>query len=191
LLSIRDGALLTDALAGSAPRGATTEQDTQLAEQLQTSQKERYEHQIVVDFIAQQLRSLGLTPSYSQYPTVRQLANIQHLHTPIQARLEQAIEPLTILERLHPTPAVAGLPRAAACDLIRQSESFDRELYAAPLGWIDTAGNSNFIVGIRSALLNGRQARLYAGAGIVAQSNPEKELAEVRLKLQAMLSSLM
>ncbi|MEL7502658.1 MAG: isochorismate synthase [Cyanobacteria bacterium J06554_6] len=191
LLSIRDGELLTDALAGSAPRGGTTEQDTQLAEQLQTSQKERYEHQIVVDFIAQQLRSLGLTPSYSRCPTVRQLANIQHLHTPIQAHLKQAIEPLTILERLHPTPAVAGLPRAAACDLIRQSESFDRELYAAPLGWIDTAGNSNFIVGIRSALLNGRQARLYAGAGIVAQSNPEKELAEVRLKLQAMLSSLM
>jgi len=190
LLSLENGYLVTDALAGSAPRGQSLQQDNQLGQQLQNSPKEREEHQIVVNFIAHQLQTLGLNPHYAERPILQRLANIQHLHTPIEATVPSKLEALTILEQLHPTPAVAGLPRAAACDLIRQLESFDRDLYAAPLGWVDAAGNSTFIVGIRSALLSERQARLYAGAGIVAASDPEKELAEIRLKLQAMLSAL-
>jgi menaquinone-specific isochorismate synthase len=190
LLSIRHRQLITDALAGSAPRGLTPAADATLARQLLNSPKERYEHQVVVEFIVQQLRALGLEPEYQAQPVLLQLSNIQHLHTPIRARLPLDAEPLDILERLHPTPAVAGLPRAEACDLIPQLESFQRELYAAPLGWVDAEGNSEFVVGIRSALIEGRQARLFAGAGIVAGSNPEKELAEIRLKLQALLGSL-
>lgn len=190
LLSIRQQTLITDGLAGSAPRGSTTIVDHQLAQQLLNSQKERYEHQIVVDFIVQQLRTLGLKSIYKTEPGLLQLSNIQHLHTPIQAPLPPHTEPLEILEKLHPTPAVAGLPRPDACELIQQLETFDRGLYAAPLGWVDTQGNSEFIVGIRSALINGRQARLYAGAGIVAGSDPNKELAEIKLKLQALLGSL-
>ncbi len=190
LLSIENNYLITDALAGSAPRGQDVLADRQLGQQLQNSPKERHEHQIVVDFIVRQLQTLGLSPYYLPQPTLKQLANIQHLHTPIEVALTGDLEPLKILEQLHPTPAVAGVPRITACHLIHQLESFDRDLYAAPLGWVDAAGDSTFVVGIRSALLSGRNARLYAGAGIVAASDPDKELAEIRLKLQAMLSSL-
>lgn len=191
LLSIADSQLTTDALAGSASRSQTPEIDTQLAHTLLNSEKERYEHQVVVEFIVQQLRSLGLTPHYAATPKLLQLRHIQHLHTRISAVLgPQTVPPLDILAKLHPTPAVAGVPRRAACQLISQHETFDRSLYAAPIGWIDTQGNSEFVVGIRSALINGCQARLYAGAGIVAGSEPAKELAEIKLKLQTLLSAL-
>jgi menaquinone-specific isochorismate synthase len=190
LLSIQRRQLVTDALAGSAPRGTTVAADAALAQRLLNSQKEGYEHRVVVEFIVQQLRQLGLTPAFSEAPALLQLSNIQHLHTPIRAQLSADLEPLAILAQLHPTPAVAGLPRAAACALIQQAESFQRELYAAPLGWVDAAGNSEFIVGIRSALVDGRQARLYAGAGIVSGSDPDRELAEIQLKLQALLGAL-
>ena len=191
LLSIDQGQLATDALAGSAPRSALCGIDHQLAQSLLHSEKERYEHSVVVDFIARQLRSLNLIPLYANAPQILQLAHIQHLHTPISASLKQQnVSPLEVLHKLHPTPAVAGLPRQLACDLIRQHETFDRGLYAAPLGWIDTEGNSEFIVGIRSALINGCKARLYAGAGIVTGSQPAKELAEIKLKLQTLLNAL-
>jgi menaquinone-specific isochorismate synthase len=190
LLSIHQHHLITDALAGSAPRGQTREEDALLAQTLLSSQKELYEHRVVVDFIVQQLRELGLTPRLASKPDILRLGNIQHLHTPISADLPTHLEPLTVLAQLHPTPAVAGLPREAACDLIDQAESFPRDLYAAPLGWVDADGNSEFIVGIRSALIDGRQATLYAGAGIVPGSDPDKELNEIRLKLQALLGAL-
>lgn len=183
--------LTTDALAGSAQRGNTAIEDQKIAKQLLNTPKERYEHQVVVEFIVQQLMELGLTPEFDTSPQLLRLANIQHLHTPIQAYLPDGLSPLTLVQRLHPTPAVAGLPRPAASQLLKATESFDRELYAAPIGWIDADGNSEFAVGIRSALIDGRQARLFAGAGIMAQSNPRRELAEVKLKLQALLGTLM
>jgi len=191
LLSITQGRLTTDALAGSASRSGLKGIDQQLAQSLLHSKKERYEHRVVVEFIVKQLRSLGLTPHYTPSPQLLQLLHIQHLHTPISARLNpKTVSPLEILAKLHPTPAVAGLPRQLACQLIRQHETFDRGLYAAPLGWIDTEGNSEFVVGIRSALIDGCKARLYAGAGIVAGSEPAKELAEIKLKLQTLLNAL-
>lgn len=191
LLSIRKGQLTTDALAGSASRSPLRGIDHQLAQSLLHSEKERYEHRVVVEFIVHQLRSLGLSPHYASSPQILQLANIQHLHTPISALLSpHSISPLEIIDKLHPTPAVAGLPRQLACQLIRQHETFDRGLYAAPLGWMDTEGNSEFIVGIRSALIDGCKARLYAGAGIVSGSEPAKELAEIKLKLQTLLNAL-
>ncbi|MBT9317002.1 isochorismate synthase [Leptothoe spongobia] len=183
--------LTTDALAGSAPRGNTSKTDQLIAKQLLSNPKERYEHQVVVEFIVEQLIQLGLKPEFADSPQLLQLANIQHLHTPIQAALPHSLKPLDLVKMLHPTPAVAGLPRLTASQLLKATESFDRELYASPIGWIDANGNSEFIVGIRSALIDGRQARLFAGAGIVAQSNPRRELAEVKLKLQALLGSLM
>jgi menaquinone-specific isochorismate synthase len=118
------------------------------------------------------------------------LSNIQHLWTPIHAKLKPSIHPLEIVAQLHPTPAVAGVPTEIALAQIRHYETFDRSLYAAPLGWIDCQNNSEFIVGIRSALIKGDRARLYAGAGIVAGSDPEKELAEIQLKFQALLKAL-
>lgn len=190
LLSIYKRRLITDALAGSAARGRTIAEDAAFTQRLLNSEKERREHQVVVDFITQRLIHLGLKPQFASRPKPLQLSNIQHLHTPIQAILPSEITPLDILAELHPTPAVAGLPRDIACQQIRQHEPFERSLYAGPLGWIDPQGNAEFIVGIRSALLEGHRARLYAGAGIVAGSDPDRELAEIRLKLQALLRTL-
>ena len=190
LLSIQNHRLLTDALAGSAPRGRSVADDTNFAYRLHSSDKERHEHQVVVDFITQRLVHLGLTPQFTATPGLLKLSNIQHLHTPIQALLPGTLHPLDLVAELHPTPAVAGLPRDIACEQIYRHEGFERSLYAAPLGWIDPQGNAEFIVGIRSALIDGYRARLYAGAGIVAGSDPDRELAEVRLKLQALLQAL-
>lgn len=190
LLSIRDRLLATDALAGSAPRGCTLAEDTQLAQRLMHSTKERHEHQVVVDFMTHQLQQLGMIPQFAATPGLLHLATIQHLHTPIQAVVSPSLNPLSVVAKLHPTPAVAGLPRDTACQHIRQSEPFERSLYAAPIGWIDAEGNAEFIVAIRSALIQGDRARLYAGAGIVAGSDPDREQAEVQLKLQTLLQAL-
>ncbi|QZZ20699.1 isochorismate synthase [Leptothermofonsia sichuanensis E412] len=189
LISLRNRQLLTDALAGSAPRGKTTCEDAFLANNLLNSNKEMHEHQVVLEFITRQLCHLGLTPQPSPLRLL-QLSNIQHLQTPIQARVPAGIHLLDAIAELHPTPAVAGVPRDIACEHIRQYEAFERSLYAAPIGWVDHQGNGEFAVGIRSALIDGCHARLYAGAGIVAGSAPERELAEVQLKLQALLAAL-
>ena len=189
LVSLHDRQLLTDALAGSAPRGQTTYEDAHFANSLLNSAKEMHEHQVVTQFITRQLAQLNLAPQCSPLHLL-QLSNIQHLRTPIHALVPAEIHLLDIVAQLHPTPAVAGMPRSIACEHIRQYELFERSLYAAPIGWVDQRGNGEFAVGIRSALINGCQARLYAGAGIVAGSDPDRELAEVQLKLQALLAAL-
>lgn len=189
LISISNQQLITDALAGSAPRGKTPAEDAANANRLLNSEKERHEHLLVIDFITQRLSQLGVLPQVLA-PRLRQLSNIQHLWTPISAIVPTNVHPLKIVAQLHPTPAVAGAARDVACAEIRRYESFERGLYAAPLGWIDSEGNCEFIVGIRSALIDGDRARLYAGAGIVAGSDPDKEFAEVQLKLQALLKAL-
>jgi len=196
LLSLRAGEgnlssrqMITDALAGSSPRGKTPCEDAHLASSLLNNHKELHEHQLVIDFILGQLRHLNLSPNCAPLRLL-QLSNIQHLQTPIQATVPADIHLLDLVAALHPTPAVAGLPRSIACEQIRQAEPFERSLYAAPIGWIDHRGQGEFAVGIRSALIDGDRARLYAGAGIVAGSDPERELAEVQLKLQALLQSL-
>lgn len=189
LISIHNQDLMTDALAGSAPRGKTPAEDADLANRLLASEKEKREHQVVIDFITQRLYQLGIVPTLLP-PRLRQLSNIQHLWTPIQAKVPANVHALEIVAQLHPTPAVAGASRDIAMKEIRRYESFERGLYAGALGWVDYQGNSEFIVGIRSALIDGDRARLYAGAGIVAGSDPHKELAEIQLKLQALLKAL-
>jgi menaquinone-specific isochorismate synthase len=190
LLEIRDRQLTTDALAGSAPRGITPAEDAALANRLLCSEKERHEHQVVLDFIIQHLAQLGVNLKAIPPMRLLQLSNIQHLWTPIRATVPDRIESLHIVAALHPTPAVAGAPRSIALQEIPRYETCDRSLYAAPLGWIDYRGDSEFIVGIRSALIEGCRARLYAGAGIVAGSDAQKELAEIQLKYQAILKAL-
>ena len=189
LVKIHHQHLETDALAGSAPRGKTAIDDAHLADRLRSSQKETHEHQVVTDFITHHLKELGIT-AQSLPARLLQLPNIQHLHTPIRAIVPPDVHLLDVVAKLHPTPAVAGAPRELACEQIRHYEQFERSLYAAPIGWVDHQGNGEFAVGIRSAVLKGCQARLFAGAGIVAGSNPDKELTEVQLKLQALLSAL-
>ncbi len=189
LVRVQDRQLEADALAGSAPRGETPESDLYLAQQLLHSEKDRREHQLVIDFIARTLMNLGIK-SEMQDVTLLQLLNIQHLHTPIHAVIPRSVHILDLVAALHPTPAVAGVPRDLACAHIQQLETFDRSRYAAPIGWIDGHGNGEFAVGIRSAIVCGDRAQLFAGAGIVKGSNPEKELAEVQLKLQTLLRAI-
>ena len=190
LISLQNRQLVTDALAGSVPRGKTAAEDAKFAAQLLRSEKERREHQAVIDFIIQELQQINLRPHCSPLKILK-LSNIQHLWTPIYSRTPAQIHPLDIVGKLHPTPAVAGVPPRIACEQIRYYESFDRSLYAAPLGWVDCEGNGEFIVGIRSALIAGNRARLYAGAGIVSGSNPDRELAEIQLKFQTLLKALL
>ncbi len=189
LVSVQQRALTTDALAGSTPRGQTRQEDAQLASRLLASPKDNHEHQVVVDFITQQLMGLGLAPDRLPLRLL-QLPNIQHLLTPIRATVPPSVHVLDVVAALHPTPAVAGLPRDLACTEIRRYESFERSRYAAPIGWVNHRGDGEFAVGIRSALIDQCQARLFAGAGIVAGSDPDRELAEVQLKLQTLLSAL-
>jgi menaquinone-specific isochorismate synthase len=193
LLSINHRSLVTDALAGSAPRHQDLYRDQQSATELLANKKERNEHQTVVDFLDRTLLDLGLQTQKLAIPKILKLSNIQHLWTPITAQLHhlnQPIHPLEILSKLHPTPAVAGTPREIVSAEIQRYEQFNRGLYAAPIGWVDGWGNSEFIVGIRSCLIHGYHAQLYAGAGIVAGSDPEKELAEIELKFQPLLNAL-
>ena len=189
LISVQNRQLVTDALAGSAPRGVNSTEDLHLANLLLKNRKEKREHKAVSDFMMERLQSIGLKPQQLPLQLLK-LSNIQHLWTPIYAHLPADIEPLEIVALLHPTPAVAGVSTKTACQKIRYYEKCDRSLYAAPLGWVDYEGNGEFIVGIRSALIDGDRARLYAGAGIVSGSNPSREFDEVQLKLQSLLKAL-
>jgi len=190
LLRVHGGLLQTEALAGSAPRGATAEEDLTLGDALLRNDKQRHEQRLVLDAIVRRLAPLGLQLEFDNVPQLRRLDNVQHLHTPIRAALPVGVRALDVLSRLHPTPAVGGVPQAAACAGIRAIEHFPRGLYAGALGWVDSRGNAEFFVGLRSALINGHSARLYAGAGIVGASVPEEELAETELKFAAMERAL-
>ncbi len=190
LVSVFDRQLVCDALAGSAPRSQLPHEDQQLAQQLLASPKEQHEHQLVRDFIVNSLQRLGLNPRWNKQPQLLALTNIQHVWTPIQSALKAGLHPLAVVAALHPTPAVAGLPRDLACKKIQALEAVDRSLYAAPIGWIDITGNCELVVGIRSALITGNQARLFAGAGIVAGSEIDREVAEIQLKFQSLYQAL-
>ncbi len=190
LLSVWQGQVQIDALAGSAARGKTSRQDQALAQRLLQSSKDRREHQLVVRSVGEALQQVGLDPLIPPQPRLLRLANIQHLQTLIQAEMPPNVHLFDLLAQLHPTAAVGGYPKQAAVHWLETAEPFDRSSYAAPLGWVDLQGNGEFVVAIRSALIRGDRARLYAGAGIVADSDPEQELAEIRLKLQSLAQAL-
>jgi isochorismate synthase len=190
LVQAQGGALETMALAGSAPRGRTPHEDEQRARELLCSSKNQREHQIVVEMLRQALASLCTAIHSDPEPHLRRLKNIQHLETRITGRLQPGRSILEALEELHPTPAVGGFPRAAALAAIRAGEQLDRGWYAAPIGWVDAAGNGSFAVALRSALLRDHEATLFAGGGIVADSDPASEYAETRWKFRAMLGAL-
>jgi menaquinone-specific isochorismate synthase len=191
LVRVRQGKLETEALAGSIGRGAGASEDAALATRLLRSEKDRREQQEVLDDIVARLAPLGIQPQFPAEPQVRRFANVQHLQTPVSATLPAGVRPLDVVAAMHPTPAVGGSPRDAAVAQIRDLEGFPRGLYAGALGWLNARGGGEFFVGIRSALVEGSQARVYAGAGIVAGSTPEKEFAETELKFKAMLDALM
>jgi menaquinone-specific isochorismate synthase len=182
LLTVRQGQLRSDALAGTAPPG-------EAAERLTQSVKDRHEHELVVEAITAVLRGAGLEPRRPRHPRLARHGQLAHLHTPITATLSDQ-QPLTLAEALHPTPAVAGLPRREAMAWLRSLEPFERGHYAAPIGWIDSEGDADLRVAIRSGSLRGSRLELTAGAGLVRGSEPERELQEVALKLGVLQQQL-
>ena len=190
LVRVAGGRMHTEALAGSAPRGASASEDAAFARALQQNDKDLREHRIVIGSIARRVADLGIKLEHAGTPRVLGLANVQHLHTPISATLPEGVHILDLVERLHPTPAVGGTPRTAAVAAIARLEGFERGLYAGPIGWVDHRGGGEFFVGLRSALIDGHTATAYAGAGIVAGSEPENEFAETELKFKALIEAL-
>ena len=188
LLVRRAGAgAATVALAGSTRRSADPSVDDHLGEQLRRSAKDRSEHDIVVRRIERSLRPYSVWVQAAPEPELIKVANIQHLGTPIHAQLADPRSAVELVSRLHPTPAVGGEPRETALGVIAELEGLDRGWYSGPVGWMDAAEDGEFCVALRSALLRDRSAHLFAGAGIVADSRPDGELAETELKLGALL----
>ena len=194
----RDGDLVRcDALAGTrsiavpdgAPAGARERIVAEASAELFASSKERWEHQLVVDAIHGALAGFADVDAPRE-PTVRVLRHVVHLLTPFRARLRAPRHVLELAARLHPTPAVGGTPRELAADWIRTREPVARGWYAAPVGWFDLDGNGELAIAIRSGVAAGNRAHLWAGAGIVAGSDPDRELAETEIKLRAMLGAL-
>lgn len=190
LVRVRAGKLETMGLAGSAPRGATPAQDEQFGNELLASVKDRNEQEIVVRAMREVLGDTCVQLQANATPTLLKLSMIQHLITRFNGTLAQGYSLLDLVERLHPTPAVGGRPRAAALQWIREHEKLDRGWYAGAVGWIDHNMDGEFVVAIRSALLHGTRATMFAGCGIVADSDPEREYAESNLKLKPMLAAL-
>lgn len=193
-LVLLDGASLhTTALAGTAPRGADAAEDERLARELLASEKNRAEHEFVVNAITEKLSVLGLVDPTPAAPDILRLAHVQHLRTPITAKVQRRrtgpadMDVLRVAGVLHPTPAVGGTPDAAAAELIAAHERFDRGWYAAPVGWCDLDGNGELRVALRTGLADGMRTWLFAGAGVVAGSDPADELAETSVKLRALL----
>jgi menaquinone-specific isochorismate synthase len=178
-------------MAGTAPRGGDPAADARLAASLLASPTYRHEHQITIDMVFDTLIGWCSYLDYEPEPSVVGVANVQHLATMVEGRLSQpAPSILQLVAALHPTPAVNGWPRDEARAWIEANEGFDRGRYAGTVGWVDSRGNGTFAVSIRCADVDGSTARLVAGNGIVADSDPETELAETQVKLQAMLGAL-
>ncbi len=190
LVSVRDGRVYTEAIAGSCGRDPRAVDDARLAGELLASEKDRREHGHVVESIRRHLQELGIETAPPGDPGLLVLSNVQHLQTPIEGDLPKGIHILDIVEALHPTPAVGGSPRDRAIPDIVDWEPFHRGLFAGVTGWFDTRGNGEFAVGIRSALARGNEARLYAGAGIVAGSAAQHEHRETSIKMQALLNCI-
>ncbi|MFQ3631352.1 isochorismate synthase MenF [Roseiflexus sp.] len=189
LAQVSDDRVDTMALAGSIRRGVTPDEDEQLAMALLDSAKDRHEHQIVVDEVCNRLAPLTIRLNVGT-TGVMTLSNIQHLHTPISGTLREPRGILPVVATLHPTPALGGEPREAAMRLIAELEPAPRGWYAAPVGWIDRRLDGQFGVAIRSAVVQSTRAWLYAGAGIVAESDPLREWDETNLKFRPMLEGL-
>lgn len=178
-------------LAGTTPRGADPAADAGLAAGLLASTKDQWEHRITINWLLDGLLPFCSYVDAEPEPTIVSLANVHHLGTRVEGRLSHpAASVLELVAALHPTPAVGGDPQGDALTLMTELEKTDRGRYAGPVGWVDAEGNGSFAVGIRSAEIDGHQARLFAGVGVVADSDPAAELEETRAKFRAMLDAL-
>lgn len=190
LVKVQKRHVLSTCLAGTAPRGSNQEEDELLAKDLLDDPKNRNEHQFVVQMIGNALGKYCDSVDIPGQPIVQRLKNLQHLYTPVTAMLQEHGHLLDLVGALHPTPALGGTPREAAISFIRDYERMDRGWYGAPVGWMDDRGNGEFAVAIRSGLLHKDNMSLFAGCGVVADSDPEKEYEETKMKFQPMLQVL-
>ena len=178
-------------MAGTAPRGGDPAADARLAASLLSSATYRHEHQITIDMVFDTLLPWCSYLDYEPEPSVISVANLQHLATLVEGRLSQPAPSIVeLVTALHPTPAVNGWPREEALAWIAEHEGFDRGRYAGTVGWADAQGNGTFAVSVRCADVDGPSARVVAGNGLVADSDPDTELAETQVKLQALLTAL-
>ncbi|MGH9265267.1 MAG: isochorismate synthase [Acidimicrobiales bacterium] len=192
LLARRRGAdVVSRPMAGTVAQGGTPGDDRRLVAAMAASAKEQAEHRLVVDDVRGKLRTLCGRPCDVLGPEVVRLSTVAHLATTVQCRLRPpAVSAVALAALLHPTPAVAGVPERAALAAIAELEGFDRGLYAGPVGWVDARGDGDWAVALRGATLDGTRARLMAGAGIVAGSDPDAEWEETEAKLAAMRMAL-
>ena len=194
LLLSRSGAQIASVpLAGTAARSGDPDSDRKAEAALLSSAKERSEHRVVVDAITSALAPVVERLEVPDGPVIRELRNVSHLGTSITGTLAKRDHDypsaLELVGLLHPTPAVAGTPVDLALDYLTKLEELDRDRYAGPVGWVDARGDGEWYLAIRSAIVEGSSARLFAGVGIVADSDPSAELAETQLKLQAFLAA--
>ena len=184
------GRAFSQPMAGSVARGATEAEDDRLARQLEASAKDNAEHRLASDFVVEALRPFARSVA-ARPPEVVRFTNIQHLATAVSAELlDPPADALELAAALHPTPAVGGWPRAAADALIDELEGMERGWYAGAVGWIDARGDGEFAVALRCGLLWEDGARLYAGVGVMPDSDPARELEETELKFKALLMAL-
>lgn len=174
-------------LAGSTGRSDDNEEDLKLGAELLKDEKNRFEHELVVSMIKEALLPYCEEIIVPEEPVLMKIRDIQHLYTPVTGVTKPEGSLFKIVEELHPTPALGGVPTKPAMEVIREREQMDRGFYAAPIGWTDYRSNGEFVVAIRSGLLQGNEAILYAGCGLVADSVPEDELVETRIKFRPML----
>jgi isochorismate synthase len=177
-------------MAGSVARGVNDVDDDRLGRMLEESVKDNAEHRLVSEFVVEALRPFSRSVM-ARPPEVVRFTNIQHLATTVTAELtDPAADALDLAAALHPTPAVGGWPRAAADTIIDELEGLERGWYAGAVGWIDGRGDGEFAVALRCGLLWEDGARLYAGVGVMPDSDPARELEETDLKFKALLMAL-
>ncbi len=193
LVSVAGNTVQSRPLAGTTPRTGDPETDQRAAAELLASEKNQIEHRVVIDMIHDTLLPWCSYLDWEPEPSVLSVANVQHLATMLEGQLsDPRPNVLELVRALSPTPALGGFPKPEALALIAQAEGFVRGNYGGAVGWVNAVGDGTWAVAIRCAELSPdrRSARLVAGGGIVAESEPLSELAETQAKLQAMLSAI-
>ncbi|WP_372469100.1 isochorismate synthase MenF [Microbacterium maritypicum] len=194
LVTVHDGTVTARVLAGTIGRGADADADTAASSHLASSTKDLDEHQYAVQSVLASLRTHTRALAASEQPFLLKLPNLFHLATDVEGELADGESALDLVQVLHPTAAVAGTPTPAAIAAIRELEPFDRGRYAGPVGWVDAAGNGEWAIALRCAQFTAGSGEIavtaYAGAGIVAGSDPESELLETRVKFRPLVDAL-
>ena len=193
LLRLSRGMVTSRVLAGTIPKTGNDEKDLALAASLARSSKDLEEHEYAVRSVADALEPFCSSTNVPESPFVLHLANVMHLATDVTGALiesKQRVDAFSLLQSLHPSAAVCGTPRNIAFDIITEVEGMNRGRYAGPVGWIDASGDGELGIALRSGQVTDREIRIFAGCGIVAGSNPEKELEESNAKMIAMRSAL-